>query len=141
MVNLAYLVHVGYHLDRHVVMQAGADAMARTGCRARTLWATTGRRARTGRTDGRIRRWHKRVFGCGRKWQVRVCRRGRFGQVLVCGHGRYGGYSQAGADVIAKNTVNQKFDFDCVLTFLKGKKNILYSFIRFTCRLQHSFAK
>jgi hypothetical protein len=27
-----------------------------------------------------------------------------------------------GVDVIAKKTVNQKFDFDCVLTFLRGKK-------------------
>jgi hypothetical protein len=31
-------------------------------------------------------------------------------------------YSHAGADVIAKKIVNQKFDFDCVLTFLRGKK-------------------
>jgi hypothetical protein len=119
---MTYLVHVGCHLDRQVVAQAGADAMARTGCRARTLWATNGRRARTGRTDGRRRRWRKRVFGRGRKWQVRVCKRGRFGQVLVCGHGRYEWYSQAGADVIAKNTMNQKFGFDCVLIFLRGKK-------------------
>jgi hypothetical protein len=96
--------------------------MACTGCRARTLWATTGRRARTGRTDGHGRRWHKRVFRRGRKWQVRVCGHGRFGQVLVCEHGCYGGYSQVGMDVIAKKTVNQKFDFDCMLTFLRGKK-------------------
>jgi hypothetical protein len=46
-----------------------------------------------------------------------------------------------GADVIAKKTLNQNFDFDYVLTFLRGKKNILYSFIHFTCRLQQSFAK
>jgi hypothetical protein len=79
--------------------------MARTGCRVRTLW-TAGRQARTGRKDGRGRRWCKLVFGRGRKWQVRVYGRGHFGQVLVCGRGRYGGYSQAGANVIAKNTVN-----------------------------------
>jgi hypothetical protein len=53
MVNLIYLVHVGCHLDRHVIGQASADAMAPTWCRAWTLWATTGRRVRTGRTDGR----------------------------------------------------------------------------------------
>jgi hypothetical protein len=29
-----------------------------------------------------------------------------------------------GADVIAEKTLNQNFDFDCVLTFLRGKKNI-----------------
>jgi hypothetical protein len=99
------------------------------------MWATTGRWARLGRTDGRGRRWRKRVCGAdvGWQWQVRVCGRGRFGQVLVCGygcfgqvlvcgHGRYGGYSHAGMDVIAKKSVNQKFDFDCVLTFLRGKK-------------------
>jgi hypothetical protein len=68
-----------------------------------------------GRTDGRRRRWHKRV-----------CGRGRFGQVLVCGHGRCGEYSHVGTDVIAKKTVNQKFDFDCVLTFLRGEKRIFY---------------
>jgi hypothetical protein len=96
--------------------------MAHTGYRAWTLWATTGRRAQTGRTDGCGRQWRKRVFGRGQKWQVRVCGRGRFGQVLVCGRGRYGGYSQVGTDVIAKNTMNQKFDFDCVLTFLRAKK-------------------
>jgi hypothetical protein len=44
MINLTYLVHVGCHLDRHVVAEAGTDAMAHTGCRALTLWATTGRR-------------------------------------------------------------------------------------------------
>jgi hypothetical protein len=88
----------------------------------RILWATTGRRARTGRTDGHGRRRCKWVFGRGRKWQVQVCGRGRFGQVLICGRGRYGGYSQAGADVIAKKTVDQKFELDCMLTFLRGKK-------------------
>jgi hypothetical protein len=31
-----------------------------------------------------------------------------------------------GTDVIAKKTVNQKFDFDCVLTFLRGEKRIFY---------------
>jgi hypothetical protein len=69
---------------------SGADAMARTGCRALTLWATTGRRARTGRTDGRGRGLRKRFCGCGRKWQVRVCGRGRFGQ-----------YSYVDADAMA----------------------------------------
>jgi hypothetical protein len=33
-------------------------------------------------------------------------------------------YSYAGANVIAKKTLNQNFDFDCVLTFLRGKKII-----------------
>jgi hypothetical protein len=33
-----------------------------------------------------------------------------------------GRYWYVGADVIAKKSVNQKFDFDCVLTFLKRKK-------------------
>jgi hypothetical protein len=80
--------------------------MARIGCRARTLWATTGRRAWTGRTDGRGCRWRKRVCGRGQQWQVRICGRGRFGQVLVCGCGRYNRYSPAGTDVIAKKTVN-----------------------------------
>jgi hypothetical protein len=44
------------------------------------------------------------------------------GRIRVCGRGRYGGYSQVGTDVIAKNTVNQKFDFDCMLTFLREEK-------------------
>jgi hypothetical protein len=69
---------------------SGADAMARTGCRALTLWATTGRRARTGRTDGRRCRLCKRFCGRGRKRQVWVCGRGRFGQ-----------YSYVGADATA----------------------------------------
>jgi hypothetical protein len=56
---------------------SGADAMARTGCRALTLWATAGRRARTGRTDGRGR-------GCAN------------GSVGADGSGRYG---YVGADV------------------------------------------
>jgi hypothetical protein len=64
---------------------SGADAMARTRCRALTLWATTGRRVQTGRTDGR-----KRFCGRGRKRQVRVCGRGCFGQ-----------YSYVGADATA----------------------------------------
>jgi hypothetical protein len=75
-----------------------------------------------GRTDGRGRRWRKRVFGRGRQWQVWVCGCGRQWHVLVCGYRCYDGYSQAGADGIAKKTINQKFDFDCVLTFLRGKK-------------------
>jgi hypothetical protein len=29
-------------------------------------------------------------------------------------------------DVIAKKTVNQKFDFDCVLIFLRGEKRTFY---------------
>jgi hypothetical protein len=69
---------------------SGADAMARTGCRALTLWATTGRRARTGRTDGRGRGMRKRFCGRGRKRQVRVC-----------GHGCFGQYSYVGADATA----------------------------------------
>jgi hypothetical protein len=76
--------------------------------------------------DGRERRWCKRVCGCGWQWQVRVCGHGRFGQVLVCGRECYGRYSHAGADVIAKKIVNQKFDFDCVLTFLRGGKRTFY---------------
>jgi hypothetical protein len=99
MVNLTYLVHVGCHLDRHIITQAGADvklgadAMARTGCRARTLWATTGRPARAGRTDGRGRHWRKRVCRRGRQWQVRVCRRGPSDVS--------GGYWYVGADATA----------------------------------------
>jgi hypothetical protein len=69
---------------------SGADAMARTGCRALTLWATTGRRARTGRTDGR-----------GRGLRKRFCRRGRKRQVRVCGRARFGQYSYVGADATA----------------------------------------
>jgi hypothetical protein len=58
---------------------SGADAMARTRCRALTLWATTGRRARAGRTDG-----------SGRGLRKRFCGRRRFGQ-----------YSYVGADTTA----------------------------------------
>jgi hypothetical protein len=64
---------------------SGADTMARTGCRALTLWATTGRRARTGRTDERGHRLRKQFYGRGRKRQVRVCGRGRFGQYSYVG--------------------------------------------------------
>jgi hypothetical protein len=84
------------------------------------MWATTVRRARAGRTSGRGYQWRRWICGRGRQWQVRVCRCGRFGRVLVCGRGRYGEHSHAGADVIVNKTMNQKFDFDCGVTFQKG---------------------
>jgi hypothetical protein len=124
---------------------SGTDAVACTGRRALTLWATTGRWARTGRTDEKDGRARTRIAqtilwaqteAVGTDMWART-----FRAVYLCGRGRYGGYSYAGADVIAKKTLNQNFDFDCVLTFLRQKKNILYSFIHFTCRLQQSFAK
>ena len=31
MVNVTYLVHVGYHLDRHVIASPGMDAMTMYG--------------------------------------------------------------------------------------------------------------
>jgi hypothetical protein len=45
---------------------------------------------------------------------------------MVCGHERYNGYSHAGVDVIAKKTMNQKFDFDCKVTFQRGGEKISY---------------
>jgi hypothetical protein len=75
--------------------------------------------------DGRGRRWRRWICGRGRQWQVRLCWSGRFGRVLVCGRKRYDGYSYAGADVIAKKIVNQKFDFDCGVTF-QGRENFFF---------------
>ena len=44
---------------------------------------------------------------------------GRYGYVGVDILGRYW---YVGMDVIVKKIVNQKFDFDCVLIFLRGEK-------------------
>ena len=45
---------------------------------------------------------------------------------MVCRRGCYDRYGHVGANVIAKKIVNQKYNFDYVLTFLKEEKRTFY---------------